>query len=129
MHQRIAFPYPGIDLRRTQVNAVGRQIEKAPVTGPIGDRVGPVRHTVGAHTPGEFQRLALQLLLLGLGWRAAVWEQVNAWPLVRMELGVAEPELLGAEIRELSIAGGVGEIRHSVRAHAVREGEYLLSVR
>jgi hypothetical protein len=77
----------------------------------VGDRVGPVRHPVRAHAPGEVPHAVHQLLCLGLSRPAVVREQVLAGLPGRPYLGSGNPELLGGELRfvERSAAGGSGQ--------------------
>jgi hypothetical protein len=83
-----------LDLRRCRVDAL--QIAgktggpRLPRVG-LGEGVGPVRHPVGTHAPGEFEQSVHLLLIRGLGRLAAVREQVLASVLGRLELGAADP--------------------------------------
>ena len=112
-------------------------IEKRAPLG-IDGGVGPIRHPVGAHTPGEFQPGVQRLLDQGL-WTdagfvalpertgterpAAGRVQVLAGSLGRPKLGIADPEYLRVGLRDLSVAVGVREVWHSVGANADRVGD------
>ena len=102
------------------------------------DRVWPVRLAVQAQALGQRPQaghpllhhglrtvpghcaLCFLLLLRGL---AGGRDQVCAGLLGRVQLGVAHPELLGVALRDLSAAGGVGEVRDAVGAYAGRVGD------
>ena len=117
------------------------------IRAPLGisGGVGPVRHPVGAHAPGDNAPIIQRLLHKGL-WtvtgqlalpervgverRSAGREQVLASSQGRLEAGVADPELLRADLRERpAAAAGVGVVRHAVAAHAVGVGDRRHGVR
>src|SRR5438876_621013 len=127
-----AFAHLVIDLRRIRVEAMHMDQIETPTRRTIGG-VGPVRHPMGAHAPGECQHGSQIPLRLGLGHLAAIGEQVCAGSLGRLVLGTADPELLrvdlGQPARQLVAAVGVGVLRHPVGAHTGRVGESLLGVR
>ena len=88
--------------------------------GPaIGSGVGPVRHPVRAHAPGEVQHAGPPLMQRG---RASAMcrrrQQLLAGLVRRLEPGIADPELPRGDLRDPSAAGRVGEVRHAVGAHA-----------
>jgi hypothetical protein len=114
----------GPDLRRIRVNAGALQVESRPL-GMLGvaGGVGPVRHSVAAHAPGEVPEVVPGPLQRGLAWLGAAREQVPAGTLGCLELGVADPELLRSLLHELSAPVWVRVVRHAVRAHAAGEGQ------
>jgi hypothetical protein len=85
--------------------------------------VGHVRDAVGPHAPGVDQHDAPVLLHLSRGRLTAVRDEVDARILSRLELGAANPELLGSLLREQTAAAGVGVGRNSVSTHTSREGD------
>jgi hypothetical protein len=91
---------------------------------------------VGAHALGELPLGSEYLLYEGLRTIAGVEallslllerppgrQQVLAIALGRLELRVADPELLRATLGNVSVAAGVGVFRHTVGAHAVGVGD------
>ncbi len=94
-------------------------------------RIGEAAHTMVAHAPCERQLVRESgALLLGrlLRFAAAVREQATADARGRLELGVADPELLHGRLGDPCADGRrVGELRHSVGAHAAGEARLLRS--
>src|SRR6266536_6289766 len=101
--------------------ALTTEIEERAALGIEGG-VGPVRHPVVAHAPGDLPPDGQHLLHQGR-WTVAAQvalsdllverpaggrEQVLAGSLGRIELGRADPELLRAGLGERSAAVGVG---------------------
>ena len=85
----------------------------------IDGGVGPIRHSVRSHTPGESQHAAQYLgsLRRRVPIIRSHREQMHAGNLGGGKLRVADAELLGG--RELSVAGGIGEVVHAVGSHAL----------
>jgi hypothetical protein len=79
-----------------------------------GGRIGVIGHPVGAHAPGEIQRLREPALLLPSGSRAAARLQVPAGALSRLHrlLGYAVAAYL--DRGKLSLAVRVGEAGHTM---------------
>jgi hypothetical protein len=66
----------GADLGRARVDAGGLRIEDGPAA--IEGRIGPARHSVGAHAPGELRHVDLDLLVVSLAAMFEMWT-ITAW--------------------------------------------------